>query len=210
MRRSRGNQRRAISRPVRFRGLCVETLEDRRLLTAASSLDSATLIDSGPEGENGSVPFINGQLLVQFKAGTSASEVQQILTQEQSTIAQTFYGLDNLVLVNLPWYSSQRGTVPQYATTEAARSWSTKPQVQYVQTNRIAADTEFIPDDTLFPFQCAMHNTGQTGGIIDSDIDATEAWDIFTGSKQTVVAVIDTGVTYIAPRSPRQHVGQSG
>lgn len=40
-----------------------------------------------------------------------------------------------------------------------------------------------------------MHNTGQTGGTEDADIDAPEAWDIATDS-DIVVAVIDTGIAY--------------
>ncbi len=53
-----------------------------------------------------------------------------------------------------------------------------------------------IPDDTLFWAQYAMHNEGQSGGLVDADIDAPEAWKIHTGDIGTVtVAILDTGVT---------------
>jgi subtilisin family serine protease len=41
-----------------------------------------------------------------------------------------------------------------------------------------------------------MHNTGQTGGTVDADLDALEAWNIHTGSPSIVVAIIDTGIDY--------------
>ena len=53
-----------------------------------------------------------------------------------------------------------------------------------------------IPNDSLFSNQWDFHNTGQTGGTPDADIDAPEAWAISTGSHSIVVAVIDTGVLY--------------
>ncbi|TMN89595.1 peptidase S8 [Pseudoalteromonas phenolica] len=56
-----------------------------------------------------------------------------------------------------------------------------------------------MPDDTSFSELWGLHNTGQTGGVDDADIDAPEAWDISTGDRGIVVGVIDTGVDYTHP-----------
>jgi subtilisin family serine protease len=53
---------------------------------------------------------------------------------------------------------------------------------------------QMIPDDPRFPDQWGLHNTGQTGGSADADIDAPEAWYSTTGSPSVIVAVIDSGV----------------
>jgi subtilisin family serine protease/subtilisin-like proprotein convertase family protein len=55
------------------------------------------------------------------------------------------------------------------------------------------------PTDPSFGSTWGLHNAGQSGGAVDADIDATEAWDKATGTGQTVVAVIDTGVDYTHP-----------
>jgi subtilisin family serine protease len=55
------------------------------------------------------------------------------------------------------------------------------------------------PDDTYFGNLWGLHNTGQTGGTPDADIDAPEAWELTTGSSDVVIAVIDTGVAYDHP-----------
>jgi hypothetical protein len=52
------------------------------------------------------------------------------------------------------------------------------------------------PNDNRFNELWGMHNTGQTGGTADADIDAPEAWDIATAADSVIVAVIDTGVDY--------------
>ena len=58
-----------------------------------------------------------------------------------------------------------------------------------------------IPNDPFFDQLWGLHNTGQTGGTADADIDAPEAWDVTTGSSAVVVAVIDSGVDINALRA---------
>lgn len=56
----------------------------------------------------------------------------------------------------------------------------------------LAGDT--LPGDPLLPDQWALDNTGQYSGVPGTDIRAAEAWGITTGSREVVVAVIDSGV----------------
>ena len=89
--------------------------------------------------------------------------------------------------------------VPEFIGTEQAiYLLSLNPDVEYAEKNLIR-NLCSEPDDDEFCRQWALHNEGrqdQEGGTLDADIDAPEAWDIFTGSSDVVVAVIDTGVDY--------------
>jgi hypothetical protein len=49
------------------------------------------------------------------------------------------------------------------------------------------------PNDPSFNSQWALHNTSQTGGTTDADIDAPEAWDVVTAAS-VPIAIVDTGV----------------
>ena len=57
-----------------------------------------------------------------------------------------------------------------------------------------------IPDDADFlEKQWALNNTSQTGGALNADIDAPEAWDVETGDPAVIIAIVDTGVDYNHP-----------
>jgi subtilisin family serine protease len=62
----------------------------------------------------------------------------------------------------------------------------------------IGGTAQTIPNDPQFSGCYGLHNTGQSTcagtGKSDADVDAPEAWDIFTGEDNVVVAVIDSGV----------------
>ena len=51
-----------------------------------------------------------------------------------------------------------------------------------------------IPSDTSFSSQWGHHNTGQSGGTVDADVDAPEFWDIIESAPGIVVAVLDSGL----------------
>jgi len=85
---------------------------------------------------------------------------------------------------------------------------SKDPRVSIVQFNHqvtlresfdeFASQFANFPNDPMFNQQWALHNTGQTGGAPDADIDAPEAWDIATGGvtvlgDSIVVAIVDGG-----------------
>ncbi|MBU3925006.1 S8 family serine peptidase, partial [Patescibacteria group bacterium] len=66
--------------------------------------------------------------------------------------------------------------------------------VEYVEPNYMRQWTSTIPNDSDFSSLWGLHNT-----TVDADIDAPEAWDIFTGSDSIVVAVLDSGIAYNHP-----------
>ncbi len=92
-------------------------------------------------------------------------------------------------------------TLPDLVTVEDALAiYLSDTSVLYAEPNyRMYLEEQVIPNDTSFSSTWGLHNTGQSGGTIDADIDAPEAWSITTGSSSVVVAVLDTGVDYTHP-----------
>ena len=97
-----------------------------------------------------------------------------------------------LWLVSFP--DADLDTVP-HAISEIEKIGSL---ARYVEPDYVG-HAEAVPDDTDFGQLWGMNNTGQSGGTLDADIDAPEAWDLNTGSSSVVVGVIDTGVDYTHP-----------
>jgi subtilisin family serine protease len=88
---------------------------------------------------------------------------------------------------------------PENANIDAIiQDYSSDPHVSYVEPNYLMHSC-VIPNDPSFDLQYALHNTGQTGGTPDADIDAPEAWDIETGDHNIVIAIHDTGVDWDHP-----------
>src|SRR5215216_4606625 len=81
----------------------------------------------------------------------------------------------------------------------AALELMLNPQVEFAEPNFLVSKDGLRPDDPQFDGQWALRNTGQNGGQSGSDINATTAWQITTGSAATVVAVIDSGIDFTHP-----------
>ncbi|MEM6470297.1 MAG: S8 family serine peptidase, partial [Planctomycetota bacterium] len=92
----------------------------------------------------------------------------------------------------------QIATPEQLNVSQAIESYSLHPGVLYAEPN-YSISLSATPNDSSYTDLWGLNNGGQTGGTTDADIDAAEAWDITTGSRDTIVAVVDTGVDYLHP-----------
>src|SRR5207247_5838999 len=80
---------------------------------------------------------------------------------------------------------------PGLPVEDAIARLRARPDVEYAEPNWVLT-ADRLPDDARFGELYAFRNTGQTGGVAGADINATRAWNITTGSRDVVVAVIDT------------------
>jgi hypothetical protein len=84
-------------------------------------------------------------------------------------------------------------------TRELIETLRANPAIELVEPNYIIR-ANAVPNDPSFGSQYALLNTGQTvegsPGTPGADIDAVSAWNVTTGSRQNVVAILDTGIDY--------------
>ena len=139
-------------------------------------------------------PYVPGEVLVKFKKGVAANTIRQLAVQKSLEVKKSFARLSK----RRGQEYALLGSTAKLDTEEIINKLSGLPQVETVTPNflRYAAAT---PNDANFSSLWGMHNTGQTGGTADADIDAPEAWDVSTGSAGVIVAVIDSGIDYNHP-----------
>lgn len=158
--------------------LNLELLEARTVLNAAM----------GPFASSGGIlidpnTYMSNTILVQFKPDAVLSGNIDL---HGAKITQSLELVDGLYELELSQGMSVEGALAVFqADTRVATA-----EANY----RLLI--EGIPNDPRFSSMYGLNNTGQTGGTQDADIDAPEAWNISTGTRRTIVAVIDTGVDY--------------
>jgi subtilisin family serine protease len=136
---------------------------------------------------------VPGEIIVRYDASASPSERRQLAAGVEAKAVRKLR-LPRTELVKLP-----AGANVEQAIAELEE----QPGVVSAEPNlRVRALT--TPDDSLFASLWGLNNTGQrlkkdAKMKADSDIDAPEAWDTFTGNGTVTVAVIDTGVDYTHP-----------
>lgn len=146
------------------------------------------------EGNSIEEESVPNEVLVRFKKDVQKNFIQNAILSVQGEIL-TYLGKEINPFLWDPYLTSHRSflsdpdlfhlKVPEAVGTELA-IWllMRSPYVQYAEKNRILHVFR-IPNDTHWSKLWGMRK-----------IDADDAWDIFTGSSNVVVAVIDTGVDY--------------
>jgi subtilisin family serine protease len=138
--------------------------------------------------------FVGDHLLIKLQPGRSESDLKARLPSLNAKIRRRLSDSDHyLVALNNP----------SIAAFDQLRSALEKSPdlIAYAEPDYIVhhQSTPVFPDDPSFDQQWHLHNTGQTGGSSDADIDAPEAWGVTTGSTSVVIAVIDSGMDLTHP-----------
>lgn len=153
-------------------------------------------VHAGPNLKDNKIraKYVPGEVLVKFRKGVNVKEAKGISHKHAMTVKKRFKKLSQR------WNRTYLHLKSDFTTDEMIRKLKKDPKVESVSPNYIRQLYVTFPDDASFNSLWGLNNTGQyvngTTGTFDADIDAPEAWDTSTGSKDVVVAVIDTGVDY--------------
>ncbi|MFN8944477.1 MAG: S8 family serine peptidase [Pseudobdellovibrionaceae bacterium] len=137
---------------------------------------------------------VPGEFLVTLKSDVSVQErnLQSLYSLIGSHVKSTIPFL-NIAVVSRPSFELQQTSVDLLKEN---------PLVLRVTPNFVYRANK-LPNDVLFEKLWGLKNTGQTDtkqtGTAGIDIGAEQAWDLTTGSKDIIVAVIDTGINYNHP-----------
>ena len=144
------------------------------------------------------------EVLVRFKPGTTLDSIRSIASNNHDLVADEIESVGGLVAID---------DLDNADPDDVARQYSAMSNVDYAEANTViqlddptpgdkSIDVDSntyeagSPNDPQFADQWALHNQGQNGGKERADIDAVKAWAKTQGSKDVVVAVLDSGVDY--------------
>jgi subtilisin family serine protease len=131
--------------------------------------------------------FAPGRVIIKYSPDATADDKAAIRADLGGTLIKTLDLIDAEVL-----------DVQNYSVGGAVERYMVDDHIAYIEPDYIVTVFE-TPDDPMFDQLWGLDNTGQTGGTAGADIDALRAWDVFTGSEDVVVVVIDTGTDYTHP-----------
>ncbi|MCA9001935.1 MAG: S8 family serine peptidase, partial [Planctomycetes bacterium] len=129
-----------------------------------------------------SIPVEPG-VIVRFQANWDRAGIQGLLGP-QYRVGRSLYPALNLYLIH-----SVEGADPAAMISDLEAHQG----VLYAQEDHPVASRQTFPADPSFGSMYGLHNTGQSGGTPDADIDAPEAWDLATGGTDAVIAIVDGG-----------------
>ncbi len=178
------------------RRVSIESLENRVLLAAAlpiKIIDGVPVATINWRGEQ--VEMLAGRWVVKLDGYSGylldqEAHARQVISQTNRSFSlMNHLGADGLFLVSGPQTMPVADVVSSLSSIPGFRS--IEPDFRY--------ELLLTPNDSSFGSMWGLHNIGQSGGTVDADIDAPEAWDSFTGSASAVVGMIDSGIDYNHP-----------
>ncbi len=192
--RSRGTSQRRRSH-LSQHGM-LDRLEERVLLSGDLGPGVAMMLWG-----RGEVPVVAGSYIVTFDNYLGSAQAELMAREVATRLGVQATGFQSL----------GRGGWATFHTNDfvseemARRAAGAVSGVKAVEPNTIQT-TARVPNDPRLNEQYSLINTGQVIpllggqlGTLGADIDAALAWDITIGTRDAIIAVIDTGVDYTHP-----------
>jgi subtilisin family serine protease len=140
-----------------------------------------------PVGAPETLYYVTDTLLVRFRRGTTARRAQAVLRRFRLRVVRRLQGQPDAFLVQV---TRDSGANPLKIANDLAAA----PEVRYAEPNLVNRfDPALIPGDDRFTEQ--WHLACSDGPELNSSaaIRAPEAWDLTTGRREVVVAILDDG-----------------
>jgi thermitase len=156
----------------------------RRSMSIAACIAAMLVVFAGNAG---AAQYDSNEVIVKYADGVSTAERAALF--DRTGVVKTV-GSVNGVGAKVVQVNGDPAAV--------ARQLNRSSLVQYAEPNFILR-TQATPNDPLFSQLYGLHNTGQTGGTNDADIDAPEGWDAaglaaFPATGGVKIGIVDTGI----------------
>ena len=145
-------------------------------INISSSSNSSNIITSSASKSTSSTNYKKTELFVKFKYSSKSSykKISQAINRQiGATVIKEYNEVKGLQLVKIPANISLKNAILKYKKNS---------NVIYAEPNYAYAANS-IPDDTYYDYQWGL-----------SQINASSAWNITTGSRNVIIAVIDSGI----------------
>lgn len=136
---------------------------------------------------------VPGEFVVKLKPGMMRMSTQALSSQLNGFVTQKISGQDIVVVKKAVFQTND----------SAVKSLNENPMVEIAEPNFIYRINK-APSDPMYAQTWGLGNVGQSDpknqvGVAGIDINAERAWEIQTGTREKIIAVIDTGIDHTHP-----------
>jgi len=153
------------------------------ILTAVYCVDVLAQLDAGAVTQQRD--YVEGEVLVKFRASATAVDRSRVRSGVLS-VRQVSRNISKLEV--------------SQSVDEVLEQLKNDPGVEYAQPNYIKR-LQVVPNDTNYKYQWGLKNTEQRvphllgePGVAGADISAEQAWEVTTGNRDVVIAILDSGI----------------
>lgn len=156
------------------------------------------IIDALPVDPLTGAEYLPGAMILKFESTATEAEISAFAQSHGAIAVENLFAQETSQETNHDGQWKVLQFAPNQDLVEVRTVAAQESIVSAVELNYKLTIND-ISNDSLANSLWGFDNIGQTGGLVDADIDLPEAWRTQTGSKSITVAIIDTGGDYRHP-----------